>query len=84
MLRIMESPQGRLRVEGRLTGPWVEALQRSCEDFFTSGRPLTLDISELSFVDRSGVDLLRALRARGARLVNCSHFVVELLKEARL
>jgi anti-anti-sigma regulatory factor len=83
MLRIMESARGDLRVEGRLTGAWVEALRRSCEEYVASGRPLTLDISDLAFVDRGGVDLLRALRTRGARLVNGSHFIVELLKEAR-
>jgi hypothetical protein len=39
-----------------------------------------VDLGDVSFVDRSGVELLRSLGARGARLTRCSSFVSELLK----
>jgi RNA polymerase sigma-70 factor (ECF subfamily) len=83
MLRIMEGEpgSGSLRVEGRLSGPWVGELRRSCATILSGGRAPILDLSNLVFVDRAGAGLLRDLRQRGAQLVNASRFVVELLKE---
>ena len=69
-----------LRLEGRVIGPWVEEVRRSCESVFSRGARLTLDLSDVSFVDREGVDLLRSLRDRHVALENCSPFVATLLK----
>ena len=69
-----------LRLEGRAIGPWVEELQRSCEQVLGTGAGLTLDLSEVWFVDRPGVRLLRTLKDRDVKLVNASGFVAELLK----
>jgi hypothetical protein len=84
MLRIarIERP-GRgciLRLEGRVIGPWVEELRRSCEEALASSSPVALDLSGVSFIDRPGVPLLLCLRDRGVALVNCSGFVSALLK----
>ncbi|HSB42499.1 MAG TPA: STAS domain-containing protein [Methylomirabilota bacterium] len=68
-----------IRLEGRMLGPWVEELRRTCEAHLGEGRALTLDFSGVSFVDREGVALLRTLRQRQARLANCSAFLKELL-----
>jgi GAF domain-containing protein len=40
----------------------------------------TLDLSDVSFVGREGIGLLRDLRARGVAFLNCSPFVAEQLK----
>ena len=69
-----------LRLEGRVIGPWVEELRRSCEPVLTTGARLTLDLGEVSFVDREGVQLFRSLRKRQVALLNCSPFVAEQLK----
>jgi ABC-type transporter Mla MlaB component len=68
-----------VRLEGRLVGPWVEALRRACEDQLGRGDDLTVDFARVSFVDRDGVALCRRLRERHARLDNCSPFVREQL-----
>jgi hypothetical protein len=72
-----------LRLEGRVIGPWVEELRRSCERTLATGTGLSLDLSHVSFLDRDGVELLRTLRTRDVALVNCSPFVAEQLKAAR-
>jgi ABC-type transporter Mla MlaB component len=69
-----------LRLAGRLIGPWVEELRLACEAALAKGEVLALDMSEVSFVDQAGVELLRRLRRRDARLSNCSGFIAELLK----
>jgi hypothetical protein len=60
----------RLRVEGRLTGPWVAELQQSCDvNALSDGIELDLDIGDLSFVDAAGRELLKSLRGRGVKLL---------------
>jgi ABC-type transporter Mla MlaB component len=73
-----------LRLEGQIVGPWVEELRNSCERVLTQGKRLTLDFADLSFVDREGIALLRALAERRVEFANCSRFVAELLKELPL
>jgi hypothetical protein len=69
-----------LRLEGKVIGPWVEEVRRISEKILVSGRSLTFDLSEVTFVDREGIELFRALREQQAMLLNSSVFVAELLK----
>jgi hypothetical protein len=72
----------RLRVEGRLTGRWVEELRSSCEvQALSKGIRLELDLAEVSFVDGPGVELLKELRSRSVVLLRPSPLVVEQLKD---
>lgn len=68
-----------VRLEGRMVGPWVEELRRACEPYLGAGRAVTVDFSGVSFIDREGLALCRALRQRRARFTNCSPFVKEQL-----
>jgi hypothetical protein len=70
------------RLAGRVAGPWVEELRGACERALTGAAPATLDLAEVSFVDRDGLELLWNLRRRQVGLVNCSPFVAEQLKGA--
>jgi len=71
----------RLRVEGRLTGPWVDELSRACElQGLKDGVRLTLDLADVSFADAAGIELLKELRFRLVALVNLSSLVAEQLK----
>ena len=69
-----------LELAGRVVGPWVDELSRSCERVLAIGGTLSVDLGQVSFVDRDGVQLLKRLRARDVALVNCSPFVAEQLK----
>jgi len=84
MLRISEMDNGNghvvLKLEGRLIGPWVGELQSASERILDNGKPLKLDLAEVSFVDREGVRLLREFGRRQIALERCSPFIMEELK----
>ncbi len=69
-----------ISVEGRVIGPWVETLRQACEAILANGTGLVLDLSDVAFVGREGIELLRSLRNRQVVLRNCSLFVGEQLK----
>jgi anti-anti-sigma regulatory factor len=71
----------RLRVEGRLTGRWVEELRRTCDlQALSDGIRLTLDLEDVSFADAAGIELLKELRIRLVTLFSPSSLVAEQLK----
>ena len=85
MLRITEETlngkTARMRLEGQVIGPYVMEVRRSCEKLLNTGRPLALDMGDVSFLDRNGVALFKELISRDVSLVNCSAFLTEQLKE---
>jgi anti-anti-sigma regulatory factor len=66
-----------LKVEGKILGPWVDELSRACAE--DSLKQLSLDLSQVTFVDAAGVELLRQLLKRGVTLAACSGLVAALL-----
>lgn len=84
MLRIAatDRPGGSatLTLEGRVIGPWVNELGRACERVLVAGGELTLDLHEVAFVERDGLELLKCLVDRGVTVVNCPVFVREQLR----
>ncbi len=67
-----------LRLQGQLIGPWIDELERAYAAL--SAGEVAMDLSEVSFVERRGVELLQSLGARGVPLLHCSAFVAEQLK----
>ena len=80
MLRIERVQDGAgtttVRATGRLAGPWIAELERSL-----AGRAaadvVVLDLTDVSFVDRDGVEFLRMLRRLQLVDLRCSAFVTE-------
>jgi len=72
----------RLRLDGTLSGPWVEELRHMCEESLAQGRPLVVDCGGLFFADAEGAALMRSLCDRDVALVNCSPFLKLQLTEA--
>jgi anti-anti-sigma regulatory factor len=59
-----------LRVEGRLTGPWVDELERAWRAVPTDpadGR-VVVDLTDVTFVGEEGKKLLEAMYGEGVRL----------------
>jgi anti-anti-sigma regulatory factor len=87
MLRITPIESGNhrlvLRLEGRVSGPWVSELSEVCEGALSNGAPLILSLAEVSFLDTAAVDLLTKLQTRGVEVVDCSMFIKEQLKTAQ-
>lgn len=76
--------QSTLRLEGDVIGLWVDELRRSSEEPLAAGTQLTVDLADVGFVDREGIELLQRLGARGVAVVNASRFVAEQLKASAL
>lgn len=83
MLRITVSGSTRqataLLLEGWIVNEWVDVLDNSCEQVLAQGRQLTLNLKDVSFVDKRGTALLRELQQREVKIVNCSAFIGQLL-----
>ena len=79
MLRIERVDEGSdvtFRATGRLTGPWVAEFERAVSGYLTDA-PLLIDLTDVPFVDRAGIALLRMLRSRTHVKLRCSAFVAE-------
>jgi hypothetical protein len=57
----------RLRLEGKLSGPWVNELRQCWEtaSSTTAGRRTLIDLRDVDFVDAAGEDLLSDMCGRG-------------------
>ena len=65
-----------LRLDGSLSGVWVEELRRVCE---TRLAKLNIDCGGISFSDTDGVALMNELRKRQVALSNCPPLLQFLL-----
>lgn len=89
MLKITPLTAGdtkRLKLEGRLAGPWVAELERVWRDLggSTTGS-LVVDLTGVTFIERKGKDLLQRMWRDGAELVAvgcCSRSIVEDITSA--
>jgi ABC-type transporter Mla MlaB component len=84
MLRISQKENAHgcvaLRLEGELAGPWVTEVGRVCSGLVNGEQPLSIDMKEVTFVDRDGVRLLSDLLAQTVELRRCSPFLREQLR----
>ncbi len=86
MLRIsvIESAEhaATLHLEGQVAGLWTAELGDLCERLLAERRRVTLDLADVSLIDRPGLALLAALSRRSVTLVRCSPFQEEQLRQA--
>ena len=86
MLRITATREGEeitLKLEGKLSGPWVEEFSR-CWNAATSTckkESLRVDLTELTFVDPAGKQLLAWVYRQGGRLVGSGLMPKSLIDE---
>lgn len=66
-----------LEVEGRLAGPWVQELERSweAERHRARSQGMLVKLSNVSFIDESGKELLSRIFRAGAKLEGCGCMV---------
>lgn len=69
-----------LRLEGRVIGPWVTELRKSCEKVLMEGRSLRLHLGDVEFINAEGLAVLASLKSRGVAFVELAPFVAEQLK----
>lgn len=72
MLRItfQENPAGtKLKLEGKLSGPWVGELERSwTEHSPETSKQVTVDLSDVTYIDPEGKRLLARMMGEGVFL----------------
>jgi anti-anti-sigma regulatory factor len=85
MLRIQRDELDEHRVvlilEGRIAGAWADLLERECEALMEVGRRVELDLSEVVYIARAGLEALRRLGGAGVRVTDCSPLLAAMLKE---
>ena len=82
MLRItpIETHQAAiLKLEGRLSGPWVAELRRCCASLARREISVKINLQGVSFIDRPGRDLLLRMEGQGTPLLESSEFLRDLL-----
>ena len=72
----------KLRLDGQISGRWVELLQRMCEAQLKNGARVNLDLRNVSFVDRDGIALLRSLTHGQVEILNALPFIAKQITEA--
>lgn len=84
MLRItrMEENGGpvMLKLEGKVSDQWAKLLEGECRSLLRDGKDVSLDFSDVSFVDAVGIGVVRDLPRQQVRIVNAPRFIEELLK----
>jgi anti-anti-sigma regulatory factor len=88
MLRLTRTSPGTsdvvLKAEGQIVGEWVALLESECRELLATERHVALDLSDVSYLDRQAVRVLRELTRGSLGLVNCPTLVEQLLTEDEL
>ena len=76
MLRIAindTASEQRWILQGQLAGPWVPELRSSWDKTQSGrqGRKCVVDLSDVTFIDKSGEKMLRAMMKEGAQFIAC-------------
>jgi hypothetical protein len=83
MLRIERRPKGRsstnLRLSGRMQAEQLSELRAEIERC----EPLSLDLEEVTLLDRDSVRFLIRCESEGIQLINCSLYVQEWITRER-
>ncbi len=88
MLRItiLEKPKHvTLLLEGRLGGPWVEEVRREWGTALAKheGRPLIVDLCNVTFVEDEGKELLAEIHDQGGALLASDVMVKGIVEEVQ-
>jgi outer membrane protein TolC len=73
-------------LEGRLSGAWVQELRASWKKNHHIGkkRASVVNLNEVTFIDKTGERLLRALRDEGAQLISGGCYVRHILGQLKV
>ena len=68
-----------LHLEGEVTQPWTDELERMVTALFSEGNRIVLEMSAVRFIDAHAADILHKW-SQSLVLSNCTPFLKELLK----
>ena len=77
--------ENRWILQGRLVGPWVGELRSYWKQKHRlhSGQRCLVDLNEVTFIDKSGERLLRAMSKKGAELVANGMYTKHVLEKVK-
>jgi anti-anti-sigma regulatory factor len=72
-------------VQGRLVGPWVSELRTTWKEAHRNEdkRACIIDLNDVTFIDKSGERLLRAMCKKGAQLIARGLYVKHVLEQLK-
>jgi anti-anti-sigma regulatory factor len=72
-------------VQGRLVGPWVSELRTTWKKAHRTPdeRACIIDLYDVTFIDKSGERLLRAMSKKGAQLMSGGLYVNHVLEQLK-
>src|SRR5229473_3417312 len=72
-------------VQGRLVGPWVSELRTTWKRAHKNqdNRTCIVDLNDVTFIDKSGERLLRAMSKKGAQLIARGLYVRHVLEQLK-
>lgn len=77
-----EAGRTKLRIEGRLAGPWVEELKSCWHESAVKGEPIgVVELNEVIFIDAAGRKLLADMHRQGVELRACSGCMTRAITE---
>jgi hypothetical protein len=81
-ITVTETPgERRWIVQGRLVGPWVSELRATWRRWGSRDkRTCIIDLNDVTFIDKAGERLLRAMSKKGARLIANGMYIKYLLE----
>ena len=68
------------KLEGQILAPWVSAVRDACTQQPPRDEQLCLDLTDVTYADAAGTQLLRDLMRERVQIAACSRFVAELLR----
>jgi hypothetical protein len=74
--------QMKIKLEGRLIGPWVKELESVWKSVPTNGKTLQVDMCSVSSVDSDGKELLWRMHRSGAELIADGPMTQYIISEA--
>jgi hypothetical protein len=77
----MDAHTAVLMLHGRIAAEWADLLERECRDLSRSGFRVVLDLSEVVFVGRSGLDVLLRLYRAGVGITGCTPLIAAMLEQ---
>jgi len=85
-ITITETPtEKRWILQGRLVGPWVDELRTAWKKMHRSQdvRACIVDLNNVTFIDKFGERLLRAISRKGAQLIASGMYTKHVLEKVK-
>ena len=75
------SSQVTLKVEGKIVSDWVSLLEKECLSLRMQKKKVLLDLSDITYVDESGVEMLNRIISDDIEIARCSSLIKSLLNQ---